>query len=71
MGYREMIQIIRQERLTGIRNPDLLQRKIREKIRQQITARQMLPALERMRNIPLERYLLQEKGLGLLNMPNP
>jgi hypothetical protein len=66
-----MITFTRQEGLTRIGDPYLLHGKIREKIRQQIPAGQVLPTLEGMRYIPLEGYLRQEKGFGLLDKPNP
>src|SRR5580692_4403065 len=68
---RKMKSPPRQKWLTRIRDPDLLHRKIGVQERQQITARQMLPSLEWMRHIPLQRHVRKEKSFRLLDMPNP
>src|SRR6185437_10759731 len=71
MGNGKMIFLARQKRRAGIGDPYLLHRKIRKKIRQQITACQMLPALEWMRYIPFKGNFFQEEGFGLFDKPNP
>ena len=65
-----MVFLPRQKGLARISHPDLLQRKILEKLGQQVTARKVLQPLVGMRNILLEGNFGQEKILRLFDPPD-